>query len=175
MIIMNRFCPNCKKDVLAESSMMIWKAPRYLTIQLSRFEYVSNSQLGGMEFDFDARKRKLSTMVDFPLCDLDITPYVHEDARKEGETFLYDLIAVCNHFGNVDFGHYIAFCKDTIDGVEKWFEYDDNTVTEMKPEDVVTESAYMLIYQRKDAGNMSSAEVANMVKEMMKEKESEVC
>ena len=90
--------------MLAESSTRLWRAPRYLILQLSRFEYVSNAQLGA-EFDFDSRKRKIATKVEFPLTDLDVTELVHPDARKEGETFLYDLVAVCNHMGNVDYGH----------------------------------------------------------------------
>ena len=95
-----------------------------------------------------------------------MTPFVHPDAREEQESFIYDLIAVCNHMGNVDYGHYIAFCRDTNDGVPRWFEYDDERVIEMKPENVVTEEAYMLIYQRKDVGNMSSEEVFKIAKEM---------
>ena len=117
-------------------------------------------------FDFDARKRKVATKVEYPLTDLDLTPFVHPDAREEQESFIYDLIAVCNHMGNVDYGHYIAFCRDTNDGVPRWFEYDDERVIEMKPENVVTEEAYMLIYQRKDVGNMSSEEVFKIAKEM---------
>ncbi len=151
---------------MAESHTWIWRAPRYLILQLTRFEYVSNAQLGGTAFDFDARKRKVATKVEYPLTDLDLTPFVHPDAREEQESFIYDLIAVCNHMGNVDYGHYIAFCRDTNDGVPRWFEYDDERVIEMKPENVVTEEAYMLIYQRKDVGNMSSEEVFKIAKEM---------
>ena len=172
--IYNRFCPHCQKDVLAESSTRLWRAPRYLILQLSRFEYVSNAQLGA-EFDFDSRKRKIATKVEFPLTDLDVTELVHPDARKEGETFLYDLVAVCNHMGNVDYGHYIAFCRDDNDGEPKWFEYDDERVTLMRPEDVITEGAYMLIYQRKNVGNISSQEVAELAKKIMEESENTEC
>ena len=171
---MNRFCPKCQKDVLAESHTWIWRAPRYLILQLTRFEYVSNAQLGGTAFDFDARKRKVATKVEYPLTDLDLTPFVHPDAREEQESFIYDLIAVCNHMGNVDYGHYIAFCRDTNDGIPRWFEYDDERVIEMKPENVVTEEAYMLIYQRKDVGNMSSEEVFKIAKEMQEKATKEL-
>ena len=126
---------------MAESHTWIWRAPRYLILQLTRFEYDSNAQLGGTAFDFDARKRKVATKVEYPLTDLDLTPFVHPDAREEQESFIYDLIAVCNHMGNVDYGHYIAFCRDTNDGVPRWFEYDDERVIEMKPENVVTQEA----------------------------------
>lgn len=160
--------------MLAESSTRLWRAPRYLILQLSRFEYVSNAQLGA-EFDFDSRKRKIATKVEFPLTDLDVTELVHPDARKEGETFLYDLVAVCNHMGNVDYGHYIAFCRDDNDGEPKWFEYDDERVTLMRPEDVITEGAYMLIYQRKNVGNISSQEVAELAKKIMEESENKEC
>lgn len=157
------FCPHCQKDVLAASSSFLWKSPRYLIIQLSRFEYVTNEQLGGLNVNFENRKRKVETKVVFPLKDLDISEYVHEDER-EGKEFHYDLVAVCNHFGKADYGHYVAFCRDNNDGEDKWYRYDDDIVTPMKEEEVVTADAYMLIYQRQGVGNISTKDVLELVK-----------
>ena len=157
------FCPKCQKDVLASATTWIWKSPRYLIIQLSRFEYVTNEQLGGMDVDFENRRRKVETRVVFPLKDLDVSAFVHEDVKSEGE-FRYDLVAVCNHFGTADYGHYVAFCKDNNDGEDKWYRYDDELVTRMREDEVVTADAYMLIYQRQGTGNCSSKDVLELLK-----------
>ena len=157
------FCPHCQKDVVASATTWIWKSPRYLIIQLSRFEYVTNEQLGGMNVDFENRRRKVETRVVFPLKDLDVSEFVHEDA-KNGEQFRYDLVAVCNHFGTADYGHYVAFCKDNNDGEDKWYRYDDELVTRMSEDEVVTADAYMLIYQRQGAGNCSAKDVLELIK-----------
>ena len=124
---------------------------------------MTNEQLGGMNVDFENRRRKVETRVVFPLKDLDVSEFVHEDA-KNGEQFRYDLVAVCNHFGTADYGHYAAFCKDNNDGEDKWYRYDDELVTRMSEDEVVTADAYMLIYQRQGAGNCSAKDVLELIK-----------
>ena len=168
------FCPHCQKDVIASSISSIWKAPHYLIIQLSRFEYVTSNQVGSTTVSFDNRKRKVETKVVFPITDLDITPYVHKDALKENETCKYDLIAVCNHCGNSDCGHYTAFCRDENDDCVKWFKYDDDYVSPLKEKNIVTADAYMLIYQRQGVESCSTKDIVNMIhekQEKMKEEE----
>lgn len=65
--------------------------------------------------------------------------------RVEDDNF-YDLYAVCNHLGNMQSGHYTAFCKSPVDG--RWFSFDDMKVTEMAEKDVQTSDAYILFYQK---------------------------
>lgn len=121
-----------------------------------------------MEFNFDSRKRKVDVKVDFPLRGLDLGEYMHPDAKKEGESYLYDLIAVCNHDGNVDSGHYVASCRDENEGTSKWFSYNDMDVEEMQENKIVSENAYMLIYQKRDENTKTSEDVIKMISEMGK-------
>ena len=72
---------------------------------------------GGQKIDMD---------VDFPLDGLDMSKYV----VGQSEPLIYDCYAVSNHFGNMGFGHYTAFCKNPV--TSKWYEFDDNQVSEMK-------------------------------------------
>lgn len=65
--------------------------------------------------------------------------------RGDDDNF-YDLYAVCNHLGNMQGGHYTAYCKSPLDG--HWFSYDDTKVTQMAEKDVQTSDAYILFYQR---------------------------
>ena len=89
---------------------------------------------------------------------------------------LYDLFAVCNHFGRMGFGHYTAFARDWMDmytppsatttsssvgsggGVGGWYKYDDEDVTPvLNPEgEIKTPAAYILFYRRRPANPRAS-------------------
>lgn len=62
---------------------------------------------------------------------------------------IYDLYAVCNHTGNMNSGHYTAFCRNHRDG--QWYSYDDTQVNPISESEVVTKGAYMLFYSRRTA------------------------
>ncbi len=38
-----------------------------------------------------------------------MSQYSHPEISKDGA--IYDLCAVCSHYGYMNFGHYIAFCQ----------------------------------------------------------------
>lgn len=63
------------------------------------------------------------------------------------ENNIYDLYAVCNHTGNMNRGHYTAFCRNYRDG--QWYLYDDNQVSPICESKVITTAAYMLFYSRR--------------------------
>jgi len=78
---------------------------------------------------------------------------------------VYDLFAVCNHYGRMGFGHYTAAARDweknptTSVGLPsgmdtKWYSYDDNAVTgpcseQDIEEEVHSKNAYILFYKRR--------------------------
>lgn len=62
---------------------------------------------------------------------------------------IYDLYAVCNHTGNMNSGHYTAFCRNHRD--DQWYSYNDTQVNPISESEVVTNSAYMLFYSRRNA------------------------
>lgn len=62
---------------------------------------------------------------------------------------MYDLYAVCNHTGNMNSGHYTAYCRNHRDG--RWYCYDDTHVNPISESEVVTKGAYMLFYSRRTA------------------------
>lgn len=68
--------------------------------------------------------QKIDQEVDFPLEGLDMSKYVKS---VTGESLIYDCYAVSNHFGNMGFGHYTAFCSNPL--TKKWYEFDDSRVS----------------------------------------------
>ena len=126
------FCKKCKDFVLAKKKIEIFKLPKILIICLKRF---LNKRKGLI---------KNIVQVDFPIENLDMKNFI---VGPNNEDNLYDLYAVCQHYGRYGKGHYISACKN-IDG---WYRYDDEKVSEIEEQgEIVNDSAYILFYRRKD-------------------------
>ena len=133
--------PYANKLVNAEKCNLIWDSPKVLIILLKRFEYTYTGAT------------KLNNIINFPFNDLDITPYLH--ANHVSKYKKYNLFAVNNHtnfsnygFNGISFGHYYSYCKNYSNG--KWYNYDDDKVTEIDEDKITTKHAYMLFYRAQD-------------------------
>uniref|UniRef100_A0A8C9TTT7 Ubiquitin carboxyl-terminal hydrolase n=1 Tax=Scleropages formosus TaxID=113540 RepID=A0A8C9TTT7_SCLFO len=127
------YCPTCRKHQQATKKFDLWCLPRILVVHLKRFSYNR------------CWRDKLDTVVDFPIRDLNMSEFVCDP--KAGP-YIYDLIAVSNHYGGMGGGHYTAYCKNKIDG--KWYYFDDSSVSSATEDQIVTKAAYVLFYQRRD-------------------------
>ncbi|XP_059524604.1 ubiquitin carboxyl-terminal hydrolase 43 isoform X2 [Myotis daubentonii] len=143
-------CPHCQALQQGVVKLSLWTLPDILIVHLKRF-----CQVGG-------RRNKLSTLVKFPLCGLNMAPHVAQ--RSTGVApgpwpswkqpaclptsypldFLYDLYAVCNHHGSLQ-----AYCRNSLDG--QWYSYDDSMVESLPEEEVITRGAYILFYQKRNS------------------------
>ena len=56
----------------------------------------------------------------------------------------FELISICNHYGNNSFGHYTAYTKN-FNG--NWYEFNDNNVYSANPDNVISNNAYILFYR----------------------------
>uniref|UniRef100_A0A1B6G0Y3 Ubiquitin carboxyl-terminal hydrolase n=1 Tax=Cuerna arida TaxID=1464854 RepID=A0A1B6G0Y3_9HEMI len=126
------FCPRCKEKKRASKKLDLWKLPNILILHLKRFAFT------------EIRRGKLGIRVDYPVTGLNLSNVV---ANKQKENLIYDLIGVCNHYGNLTGGHYTAYCKNFNDN--KWYSYDDSAVSLISPEAVQADSAYVLFYARR--------------------------
>ncbi|XP_007531953.2 inactive ubiquitin carboxyl-terminal hydrolase 50 isoform X3 [Erinaceus europaeus] len=122
-------CSFCKTKRETAVRASISKAPKIIIFHLKRFDI-----LGTM-------KRKLRTDIHYPLTNLDLTPYICPIFRKHPK---YNLCAVVNHFGDLDGGHYTAFCKNSV--TQAWYSFDDTRVSEIPDTAVQTATAYLLFY-----------------------------
>ena len=124
------YCPQCKKHQKAKKKMEIYEAPHILIIQLKRFSASS----------------KIDTLVDFPIENLDLSQFVIN--KNNDKNLLYDLFAISNHFGGLGGGHYIAYAKNFKD--KEWYEFNDSSVHRISKESLVSSSAYVLFYRKKN-------------------------
>ncbi|PSN47889.1 Ubiquitin carboxyl-terminal hydrolase 15 [Blattella germanica] len=128
------FCPSCEDHQQATKKFDLWSLPRILIIHLKRFVY--NRQ----------RREKVDTTVHYPVRGLDMSEYVIGENKRDA---VYDLIGVCNHYGGLGGGHYTAFCQNQND--HKWYLFDDNSVSEINEQSVVSSAAYVLFYMRRNS------------------------
>uniref|UniRef100_A0A665UWG5 Ubiquitin carboxyl-terminal hydrolase n=2 Tax=Echeneis naucrates TaxID=173247 RepID=A0A665UWG5_ECHNA len=127
------YCPTCKKHQQATKKFDLWSLPRLLVVHLKRFSYNR------------CWRDKLDTVVDFPIRDLNMSEFVCD---PKASPYIYDLIAVSNHYGGMGGGHYTAYGKNKVDG--KWYYFDDSSVSSASEDQIVTKAAYVLFYQRRD-------------------------
>ncbi|XP_073888279.1 ubiquitin carboxyl-terminal hydrolase 4 isoform X5 [Macaca fascicularis] len=127
------YCPNCKKHQQATKKFDLWSLPKILVVHLKRFSY--NRYW----------RDKLDTVVEFPIRGLNMSEFV---CNPSARPYVYDLIAVSNHYGAMGVGHYTAYAKNKLNG--KWYYFDDSNVSLASEDQIVTKAAYVLFYQRRD-------------------------
>ncbi|MBN3323596.1 UBP11 hydrolase, partial [Atractosteus spatula] len=131
------YCPTCKKHQLATKKLDLWSLPEVLIIHLKRFSYTKYS------------REKLDTIVNFPIRDLDFSDFLQWKPDPEGNPpCRYDLMAVSNHYGGLRDGHYTSYARNKDNG--QWYYFDDSKVTYAREDQIVTNAAYLLFYQRQD-------------------------
>ncbi|GAB2272615.1 hypothetical protein Dimus_007437 [Dionaea muscipula] len=124
------YCPSCKTHRQAIKKLDLWRLPEILVIHLKRFSYSRYL------------KSKLDTYVDFPLFDLDLSGFI---ANKNGTSLSsYMLYAVSNHYGVMGGGHYTALVSHG----NRWYEFDDSSVSPISEDKIKTSAAYVLFYRR---------------------------
>ena len=104
------YCNKCKEHVRAKKQLEIYKAPPIFIINFKRFKQGGGqSRYLGMFGGGGGYGQKIDLDVSFPLESLDLTKHVMGQDYN-GEKLIYDLYAVSNHYGNMGFGHYTAYC-----------------------------------------------------------------
>ncbi|KAM9403164.1 ubiquitin carboxyl-terminal hydrolase 15-like isoform 1-T1 [Salvelinus alpinus] len=127
------YCPNCKEHQQATKKLDLWSLPPVLVVHLKRFSYSRYM------------RDKLDSLVDFPLSDMEMSEFLID---PNAGPCRYDLIAVSNHYGGMGGGHYTAYAKNKDD--DKWYNFDDSSVSPANEDQIVSKAAYVLFYQRQD-------------------------
>ena len=82
---------------------------------------------------------KNPTIVSFPIKTLDLGEYVD---KKEGESYVYDLVGNVIHDGKAGTGTYRV---QAINGTD-WFELQDLRVEKIMPQQVTVSESYLLMF-----------------------------
>lgn len=137
-------CPKCVSLQSAKKEMAISSPPWLLLLHLKRFTYGDSGQ-------------KIHKAITYPINGLDLTSYVSKETRNKIEhPLIYDLCGVITHRGNMRMGHYTCMVRlmNHLDQEEVgWRNFDDDCVTKIKNEKVVSPDAYVLMYRVRGAQN----------------------
>ena len=133
------YCHKCKRRNKKKKKMDINKEPYYLIIQFNRFKINSTDKNSKFFNAFNYTKNDI--FIDFPLQNFDLSEYIFGNENQRAK---YNLIGVINHYGDGFYGHYTSYCLNR----NNWYCFDDETVTEINRDKIVTNSAYILFYQK---------------------------
>jgi ubiquitin C-terminal hydrolase len=164
------YCSHCRGFKHASKTVTFCRSylPKVLIITLKRFAQTSY-----------ATRQKIDTCVQFPINGLNLSPFCtlvsaneseqgartsissnyedtgsHEDSEEDD---IYDLFAICHHYGLCGFGHYTATVREwdivSNELSENWYHCDDDKVRKLPKEETetmsVSSSAYILFYRRR--------------------------
>ena len=122
-IFQETYCQHCKKTGNSKYQENLYVLPNYLIIILNR-----------------GKGNIFNCKVDIPLI-FDSSNYEENIKNKK-----YELIGIVSHFGESGMGgHFIAFCKHSMDN--KWRCYNDSTVTESQDDFIDKGIPYILFYK----------------------------
>lgn len=116
-------CAKCQCRRKCTKSLAIQKFPKILVVHLKRFSLA------------ERYRGKLSTLVDYPLNGLDLTPF----SSTRGNVGAYNLYGVANHSGSTYSGHYIAYCKHPYSN--EWHCYNDSRYFFLRNQVIVVTSS----------------------------------
>ena len=122
-------CPKCKSSTEATKRLDIWHLPPVLIIHIQRFHS-------------DGLWKKNQSNVQFPLENLDLSPYVIN--KEANHCHMYHLYGVVNHSGSMESGHFTAFCSPINSG--RWHKFDDQEVHQLSSSAVQSPAGYILFY-----------------------------
>lgn len=139
------YCTKCKENVNALKKMYIWELPKILIVQLKRFKHTI--KVITPEYSTNTIS-KITTKVTFPFKDLDLKNQTSH--LRNAKSTKYDLVATSNHSGTYNGGHYVSFCKNSVNN--HWYKYDDDDVfcvlDDTIEEEAMPKDAYILFYVR---------------------------
>lgn len=143
----NQFdCDTCKGKQDASWSVSLQRRPQSILISLRRTLWNAEKGL-----------HKDSRRVKFPI-ELDCTDLLDLEKDKplpdeDFEGCHYKLNSVVSHSGSSPFvGHYISWCR--VD--DKWFLFNDSSVTESTEASVLNAEAFILLYERRSIPSVES-------------------
>lgn len=150
-------CEKCDKLRNGVKFSKVLELPEILCIHLKRFRH---------ELMFST---KITHYVSFPLKGLNMKEFLHKDCVS-GVT-MYDLISVICHHGTAGAGHYTCYAYNELSA--KWFEFDDQSVTEVPSDTVKNCEAYVLFYKKTSLDIQDCRDNAMKLMECEKYAESE--
>jgi len=135
-LFQDTYCQHCGMTGLSQYRETIYSLPLYLIIILNR-----------------GRGNIFNCFVQIPEI-FDASNYIEIKSQNDN----YELVGIVSHFGESGMGgHFIAFCKHSIDG--KWRCYNDSIVTECQNDYLNKGTPYIVFYKKCKIENYSKINI----------------
>ena len=121
-------CEKCEKVLQHTKEIKISRPPEILILSLQRIDQTT--------------QKKNECLVTFPPI-LDMSEFIDKDCGFDKEP-MYNLFAIVNHSGNIDFGHYNSYIK--FKDSEDFYDFNDSVVTNIGKDIDSFPNAYALFY-----------------------------
>jgi ubiquitin carboxyl-terminal hydrolase 22/27/51 len=135
----------------------ISRLPPIVILSVKRFTNDGNKVRGKLAWDLD--RFDLGSVFAFSR-----NPFSEIPVQSEYETF-----AVIEHHGSLQGGHYTMFARQN----ETWMEYDDNSISDVAPDRVVSADSYILFLLPKAEKVAMHTKFAESVKALRQQVQSE--
>lgn len=138
-------CSICKKKVNAVKQINIWKAPDVLIIHLKKYK----NDIINFKNNIISRNSKIHSRINYPINNLDINSIMSKiNINNNNTEHKYNLFAVTNHYGNLNGGHYLSYCKNFINN--SWYKFNDSNISFVSDisSEIINNNAYILYYEK---------------------------
>lgn len=122
-------CEKCKKHTRAIMSSRMSRFPQFLLVSLKRFTNRNQKVRGRIPWNLDT--------IDFE----HVAAFNRDPFGNPNYTTKYTTVAVVEHWGSSHGGHYFMYNRQG----SNWYKYDDNSVSKVSPDEVVSEDSYIAL------------------------------
>lgn len=122
-------CDTCKAKVAAKMSTGITHFPTFLCVSIKRFTNRNQKVRGRIEWDLDN--------MDFKK----VSAFDRDPMGNKNFSTQYTTVSVIEHMGSAQGGHYVMYNRQN----DKWYKYDDNSVSTATPDEVINPDSYVAI------------------------------
>ena len=119
-------CDKCNNIIRPFKQTKLWKTSDVLIILLKRY---NNNRKNNKFINYSLKLNLENISVNY-----------------SSKTNIYNLQCMGIHDGGVNSGHYYAICKNFLD--KKWYIYNDEDVSEISEEKILSQNPYLFVYKR---------------------------
>jgi ubiquitin C-terminal hydrolase len=118
-------CSSCKKAGGVFKKSSIWTYPKNLFLSVSRFKVWPRVMKKKDKVKIPSTKINLTEYKQKVVSEANLYPYRDMFRGRPSSFGAYNIVGYVEHWGEINSGHYIAYCASKGDG-NKWTQFDDD-------------------------------------------------
>ena len=141
-IIEDYKCDFCQKNTVITKTQHIFRFPEILLVFIKRFRLFPQIEKNSNKVRVGKTEYNLGN---FLFADLKMSKDAREHLAEQKEHPTFEIIGLIQHYGSIDFGHYVSVCLDPT--ARKWVMFNDEHVKVVDPkQEVLTDHSDFVCY-----------------------------